>query len=225
MKVVLFGATGMIGRGALRECLLDPDVTAVVAVGRSATGQQHPKLRELVVRDLFDLSSVAGNLDGADACFYCIGITAAGTSEADYRRVTYDLALSVTRALVTRNPGLTLVHVSAAGASTAGRGPAWARVKGETEGAVLKLPFKDVYVLRPFLVQPLHGITSRTGWYRAFYAAFAPFAPIWKAVLPGYVTTTERVGKAMLILARRGAPKRLLDTGDINRLVREHSIA
>ena len=225
MKVVLFGATGMIGRGALRECLLDPDVTAVVAVGRGATGQQHAKLRELVVRDLFDLSSVASSLDGADACFYCIGITAAGTSEADYRRVTYDLALSATSALAKRNPGMTLVHVSAAGASTAGRGPAWARVKGETEAAVLKLPFKDVYVLRPFLVQPLHGITSRTGWYRAFYAAFAPFAPIWKALLPGYVTTTERVGKAMLILARRGAPKRVLETGDINQLVREHSVA
>lgn len=220
MKIVLFGATGMIGRGALRECLLDPGVTAVVAVGRSATGQQHAKLRELVVPDLFDLSSVAGSLDGADACFYCIGVTAAGTSEADYRRVTHDLAVSVASALVKRNPGATLVHVSAAGASTAGRGPAWARVKGETEQAMLRLPFKDVYVLRPFLVQPLHGITSRTGWYRVFYAAFAPFASIWKAALPGYVTTTERVGRAMLILARRGASKRVLDTGDINRLVR-----
>src|SRR5580704_18949501 len=139
MKVILFGATGMIGQGALRECLLDPGVEQVLAVGRGATGQPHAKLRELVHADLFDLSAIAADLSGYDACFFCLGVSAAGMTEAAYRRVTYDLTLAVARTLVERSPGMTFLYVSGAGTdSTARGGSMWARVKGETENALLE---------------------------------------------------------------------------------------
>src|SRR4051812_10840095 len=133
MKVILFGATGMIGQGVLRECLLDPDVERVLAVGRGATGQQHEKLSELVHADLFDLSPILDELAGYDACFFCLGVSSAGMSEADYRRVTLDLTLSVGRALAERSPGMKFLYISGAGTDGTERGGSmWARVKGET---------------------------------------------------------------------------------------------
>ena len=138
MKVILFGATGMVGQGALRECLLDPGVEAVLAVGRRATGESSPKLREIVVDDMSDLSPVSGQLSGYDACFFCLGISSAGMTEADYRRVTYDIAVTAAQILVARSPGLTFVFVSGRGADSTERGRLmWARVKGETENAIL----------------------------------------------------------------------------------------
>jgi uncharacterized protein YbjT (DUF2867 family) len=218
MKVILFGATGMIGQGVLRECLLDPGVTAVLAVGRSATGQKHEKLREIVREDLFDLSPIAGDLAGYDACFFCLGVSSAGMSQESYRRVTYDLTLAVARALV--GPGMTFLYVSGAGTDSTARGRSmWARVKGETENALLALPFKAAYMLRPGFIQPLHGITSRTGLYRAAYAVAGPLYPVLKRLLPNLVTTTERLGRAMIRVAREGAPKHVLEGSDLNELM------
>lgn len=217
MKVVLFGATGMVGQGALRECLRDPDVETVLAVGRAATGQNHPKLSELVHKDMHDFSAIAGDLTGYDACLFCLGITSAGMSEADYRRVTYDIALSAANTLVERNPTMTFIFVSGAGTDASEQGRTmWARVKGQTENAIARLPFKATYMFRPGIIQPLHGIQSKTASYRILYVALAPLMWFLKLAWPSMITTTERVGRAMLEVAKRGSDKHILENRDIN---------
>src|SRR6266496_3069247 len=185
MKVVLFGATGMVGQGVLRECLLDPDVERVLAIGRSSTGQRHDKLREIVRADLTDLTGLEGELAPCDACFFCLGVSSVGMAERDYRRVTYDLTLAVARKLVACNAGMTFVYVSGAGTDSTERGRSmWARVKGETENALLRLPFASACMFRPGFIQPLHGITSRTKLYRAGYAILSPLFPVLNALFP-----------------------------------------
>ena len=216
MKVVLFGATGMIGQGVLRECLLDPGVEEVLAVGRSATGQESPKLHEIVAADMSDLSPVADRLSGYDACFFCLGISSAGLSEAQYRHVTYDIAVAAARTLLAGNPGLTFIFVSGTGADSTERGPImWARIKGATENAILALPFKAAYVFRPAFIQPRHGIRSRTKLYRVLYALLGPLFPVIRMLFPGQVRTTEEIGRAMISVARHGAPRRVLENRDI----------
>jgi uncharacterized protein YbjT (DUF2867 family) len=219
MKILLFGATGMIGQGVLRECLLDPRVTAILSVGRNLSGQTHPKLREILHQDFFDFSAIEGDLSGLDACFFCLGVTSAGLAEEAYRRLTHDLTLAAARALSRLNPGLTFIYVSGAGTDSTERGRVmWARVKGQTENALLRLPFKAVYLFRPGLIQPLHGITSSTRLYRILYRVLGPFLPLLKAVWPDSLTTTEQLGKAMIHAALQGAPRPVLETRDINRL-------
>ena len=208
----------MIGQGVLRECLLDPDVESVLGIGRSATGQQHGKLRELVHEDFFDFSAIEPELTGLDACFFCLGVSSAGMPEEHYRRVTYDITLAAAQTLVRLNPGMTFIYVSGAGTDSTERGRTmWARVKGETENALLRLPFKAAYMFRPGFIQPLHGIKSKTKLYRIFYAVTAPIFPLLKR-FPKYVTTTEQLGRAMLEVARHGYPKPILESADINRL-------
>jgi uncharacterized protein YbjT (DUF2867 family) len=217
MKVILFGATGMVGQGVLRECLLDPVVEHVLAVGRSATGQTHEKLRELVRQDLLDYSAVENQLPGYDACFFCLGVTSAGMTERDYRRVTFDITMAAARTLARHNPQMTFIFVSGAGTDGTARGRVmWARVKGETENALRQLPFKASYAFRPGFIQPLHGIRSKTRLYRLAYAVMGPLYPVLKALVPKYVTTTEQMGRAMILVALRGAPKPVLESGDIN---------
>ncbi len=215
----MFGATGMIGQGVLRECLRDERVERVVTVGRNLTGQRHPKLRELVHADLLDLSTIEQQLTGFDACFYCLGVSSAGMSELDYRRITVDMPVAAANALAPRNPAMTFVYVSGTGADSSGRSRImWARVKGEAENALRAMPFKAVYVVRPGFVQPLHGITSRTPLYNAIYRIVGPMYPLLKMIAPRAVTTTEQIGRAMLTLAHSGAPKRVLENADINAL-------
>ena len=211
----------MVGQGVLRECLLDPQVESVLAVGRMKTGQAHGKLREMVHPDLAKLEPVAEDLSPYDACFFCLGISAAGMKEADYNRITFDLTLSVARTLVTRNPGMTFIYVSGTGTDSSEQGRMmWARVKGKTENALLKLPFKSAYMFRPGYIQPLHGVHTKTAWYSVFYAVLAPFYPLLKH-FSGYVTTTECVGRAMIRVAREGFGKSILETGDINAVCRK----
>jgi uncharacterized protein YbjT (DUF2867 family) len=218
VNVVLFGATGMVGQGVLRECLLDPEVESVLVIGRSATGQRHEKLREIVHEDFFDFSAIEPELAGLDACFFCLGVSSAGMTEESYRRVTYDIALAAAQTLVRLNPGMTFIFVSGAGTDSTERGRVmWARVKGETENALLRLPFKAAYMFRPGFIQPLHEIKSKTKLYQAFYTIARPIFPLLKA-FPKYVTTTEQLGRAMIKVARRGAPKPILESVDINRL-------
>lgn len=207
----------MVGGGVLRECLLDPEVSEVVSVGRRRAGTTHPKLREIVHTDLADLGPIAGELAGFDACFYCLGISSVGLSEAEYRVITRDYAIAAAKVLLAQSPGLKLVFVSGAGTNKDGRAM-WARVKGETESELLALPFGQAFMFRPAFIQPLHGIRSRTLGYRVFYALLAPFYPLWRALLPGLVTTTEQVGRAMLEVVRRGYPKPVLENRDINRV-------
>ena len=216
MKALLFGASGMVGQGLLRECLLDPGVEAVLSVGRQPQGTSDPKLREVVHADLLDLGPIEGELVGWDACFYSLGVSAVGVTEAEYRRVTHDFALSVARTLVRLNPGMTFVFVSGAGTDSGGRAM-WARVKGETENDLLALPFKAAYMFRPGLIQPLHGIRSRTRAYRIIYAVLGPFMPALLRAFPRQVTTTEQLARAMIRVALEGAPRPILESGDINR--------
>lgn len=219
MKVLLFGVTGMIGQGVLRECLLDPQVTQVLSVGRSLSGQTHPKLREILHQDFLDFSAIEGELSGLAACFFCLGVTSAGLTEAAYGRVTHGFTLAAARTLSRLNPTLTFVYVSGAGTDSTERGRImWARVKGMTENALLRLPFKAVYLFRPGVIQPLHGITSRTPLYRILYRVLGPFLPLLKAVFPNSLTTTEQLGRAMIRAGLFGAPKAVLETRDINRL-------
>lgn len=206
----------MVGQGVLRECLLDPGVTRVLAIGRAATGQTHAKLEELVHRDFLDFEPVAAQLGGFDACFFCLGVSSAGMSEADYRRVTYDFTLAAATVIARVSPGCTFIYVSGAGTDATEKGRSmWARVKGATENALARLPFARVYLFRPGFIRPLHGITSRTRLYRALYAVAGPIGAILPASL---ATTTEAMGRAMLRAARDGAPKRVLETRDINEL-------
>lgn len=216
MKVIVFGATGMVGQGVLRECLLDPDVQRVLAVTRSPTGTTHEKLDELLHADLSDLSPIAAQLAGYEACFFCVGVSSVGMSEEDYTRVTFALALAAARVLLERSPALTFLFVSGAGTDGTERGRSmWARVKGRTENALLALPFKAAYMLRPAFIQPLHGITSKTRLYRNLYAVIRPFTPLLRALFPRHVTTTEELGRAMLRIAKNGAPKRVLENADL----------
>ena len=216
MKVIIFGATGMVGQGVLRECLIDPGVTGVLAVGRAATGRHDPKLREIVRSDLRDLSAVADQLAGYDACFFCLGVSSIGMSEPEYTAITYDLTLSVARTLLATNPELTFIYVSGQGTNATGR-MMWARVKGATEQALLDLPFR-AYMFRPAFIQPQHGVRSRTRGYAILYAVTAPLLPLLRRLAPSTVTTTERIGRAMLAVARTGAPRQVLETRDINAL-------
>ena len=216
MKVLLFGATGMVGQGVLRECLLDREVDVVLSIGRSSTGVLHTKLREIVHRDLGEYASIAGELPGWDACFFCLGVSSAGMAEADYERITYGFTLAAAETLCRLNPRMTFVYVSGAGTDTSERGRTmWARVKGRTENALLRLPFAATYMFRPGIIQPLHGVKSRTAAYRVFYTLAWPLLPLARLAFPNQVLTTEQIGRAMLAVARNGAPRRVLESADI----------
>jgi uncharacterized protein YbjT (DUF2867 family) len=219
MRVLLFGATGMIGQGVLRECLLDPRVTKVLAVGRGGSGQTHPKLRDVVHPDFLDFTAIEGDLSGQDACFFCLGVTSAGLTEAAYQRITHDVTLAAATTLARLNPAMTFAYISGAGADSTEHGRImWARVKGKTENALLRLPFRAVYLFRPGAIQPLHGITSRTRLYRVLYRVLGPLLPLLKALSPDSLTTTEQLGRAMIHAALGSAPSGVLEMQDINRL-------
>jgi uncharacterized protein YbjT (DUF2867 family) len=216
MDVVLFGATGMVGQGVLRECLLSDDVRRVVSVVRNPSGQQHGKLREVIAGNFLDLSSIAPELTGLDACIYCLGVSSAGMTEEQYTKISYDFTLEAARTLLQASPGITFLYVSGAGTDSSEHGRSmWARVKGKTENALLRLGFKAAYIFRPGFIQPLHGIQSKTKLYRAIYAVTAPLIPALRAVFPQYVTTTEQLGRAMLRVARDGYAKPILEMRDI----------
>jgi uncharacterized protein YbjT (DUF2867 family) len=226
VKIILFGATGMIGQGVLRECLLDPRVERVLVVTRTATGQEHDKLREIVHGDFKDLSAIESELAGYDACFYCLGVSSVGMSEEDYTRVTYDYAMAAGRVLAKLNPSMTFVFISGGGTDSSERGRSmWARVKGKTENALLALPFEAAFMFRPALIIPMHGIVSRTRLYRIVYAIIGPLLPVWKTLFPSIVTTTDNVAKAMLHVVTNGAKKRVLENRDINELIADVAAA
>jgi len=216
VKVILFGGSGMVGQGVLRECLLDPDVERVLSVGRSRLKQVDPKIEEIIERNLFDLSKIKSRLTGYDACFFTLGVSAFRMSEADYTHLTYDLTVSVATTLARLNPAMTFIYVSGTGTnSSESGGSMWARVKGRTENALLRLPFKAAYMFRPGFIQPLHRITSKTGWYRAIYAVIAPLGPLFSR-FPKFATTTEKLGCAMLAVTKKGYPRKILESADIN---------
>ncbi len=214
MKVVLFGASGMVGQAVLRECLVDDGVERVLAIGRSPIGRAHPKLRELVRRDLFDFTVTGEDLHGYDACFFCLGVSSAGMNEADYTRLTFDLTMGWANALARINPSMTFLYVS--GAGTGGKAM-WAQVKGRTEAALLAL-FPSAYMIRLSALRPVHGEVSKTRWTRISYAVLRPLLPLVQAMAPNTVISTEELGRAMIRVARDGASRRVLETRDLRAL-------
>jgi len=218
MRVLIFGATGMVGGGVLRECLLAADVERVVSIGRSALLLDHPKLVQ-VVRPNFatDTSEITDDdLRNVDACFFCLGVSASGLSEEKYTALTYSLTMAVAERLSSISPQASFVYVSGAGAASSEQGSSmWARVRGKTENALLRLPFKHVHVLRPAVIQPLNNAVSKTDSYRIFYKVLSPLLTFGRKLFPSHVLTTEVIGLAMLQIARRGAPVSVLNAAAI----------
>jgi uncharacterized protein YbjT (DUF2867 family) len=216
MRVVLFGATGMVGAGALLECLADPRVDSVLVITRSSTGRRHAKLREILHKDFFNYESLAGEFASCDACFFCLGVSSIGMSEAEYTHVTYDLALAAARTLATANPRMVFCFVSGVGTDSTEHGRTmWARVKGKTENAILAL-FANAYMFRPGYIQPIGDVKSKTGWVEAAYNVLAPLYPVLRPLLRG--TTTANFGRALIEVAAKGYPKRILYAADMNAL-------
>lgn len=215
MRVLLFGASGMVGQGVLLECLRSPLVSEVVCVVRRPLAQSDPKLRQVVQADVTDVSTL-GELSTFTACFFPLGVSSAGMGEAAYRKVTYDLTLAVARPLAAANPGLTFVYVSGAGTDSTEAGKSmWARVKGKTENDLLDL-FPNAYMLRPGAIRALDGIRSRTALYRRLYVVVGPLLALVARIRPESVVTTRTIGQAMLALARQGCAKRILEPKDIH---------
>lgn len=207
----------MVGQGVLRECILAQDVEEVVAITRSALPCDDSKLREWRRPDLFNWAGV--DLSGFDACFFCLGMSAVGQKEAEYRHVTFDLTLGLAQALLRASPQAVFVYVSGQGTNANGRAM-WARVKGATENALLALRFRGVYCFRPGYIQPLHGIRSKTDWYNLIYRGLAWLYPLLQRVTPGMVTSTQSVGRAMLAVATRPWPEHVLGPAAINAAAR-----
>ena len=215
MNVILFGGTGMVGQGVLRECVEDGGVERIVLVVRKPTGVASPKVVELVHEDFFDWSGVEEQFAGFDACFFCLGVSSVGMKEAEYRRTTYDLTLSVAKMLERVGSVKTFEYISGASTNADGR-QMWARVKGETENALMAMSFAQVYCFRPGYIQPLHGVRSKVGWYNGVYAGLSWAYPMLRRVAPKFVTSTEELGRAMIAVARNGYPKRVVEMADIH---------
>lgn len=215
MKVVLFGATGMLGQGALIECLDDDAIESVLAIVRRPTGRSHPKLTELIVEDFLDWSAVEDELAGYDACLYCLGISALGMSEDDYRRITYDFTVAAAKVLLKYNPDMRMCFISGAGTTSESR-QMWARVKAEAEQALLDMGWKSAHMFRPAGIMPRKGTVSGVWHYRLVYAVMGWFFPLLQRVVPNQLTTTDQLGRAMIEVAKSGHPKPILEGVDIN---------
>ena len=219
MKVLLFGSTGMIGQGVLLECLRDTGVEQVTTLGRTATGTLNAKLREIVHKDLESYAGMEETLSGYDACFFCLGVTSSGMKEPAYERITYRFTLAAAETLSRVNPGMTFIYVSGSGTDSTEKGRImWARVKGRTENALLRLPL-NAYMFRPGFIEPLDGIQSKTPSYRLFYKLAGPLLPVLSSALPSRILSTREIGQAMLAVARNGYAARILETRDIRRVV------
>ncbi|HEY2470074.1 MAG TPA: NAD-dependent epimerase/dehydratase family protein [Terracidiphilus sp.] len=215
MKVLIFGATGMIGGGVLLECLRDRGVELIVLLSRAPSGILDGKLREIVHHDFADYSAMEESLSGFDACFYCLGISSTGINEADYTRITYTYTMAAAEPLSRLNPAMKFIYVSGSGTDSTEKGRAmWARVKGRTENALLKLTM-DAYMFRPGFIEPMDGIQSRTPLYRKFYAVSRPLFPLLRRTFPNHILTTRQIGHAMVNVGRRGSSKKIFEPPDI----------
>jgi uncharacterized protein YbjT (DUF2867 family) len=215
MKLILFGATGMVGSGTLREALADPGVVAILSVGRRPGNVQHPKLRELVLPDLTNFAAAEAELTGWDACIWALGISSVGLDEAAYAKVTEELTLLWARALLRLNPDLSFCYVSGAGAE---RDAMWARVRRRLEKALEAMPFRHKGIVRPGFIRPGRGIASRVKLYQFFIVLFRPLFPLIEKLAPSWATTSEHLGRAMLRVVEGRADRFILEVTDINRI-------
>lgn len=220
MKVIITGTTGMVGKGALLEAIKDPKVESILIINRSSAGITDPKVKEVLHTDFFDLTAVRPELSGYDATLFCLGVSSVGMAADDYRRMTYDLTIGFAREVLALNPGMTFCYVSGAGTDSTEKGRLmWARVKGKTENDLAKLGFKSVYMFRPGFIKPFDGIKAKSGAVNTMYSILSPFYFLLKK-MPGVVTDTRTLGRAMLIAARQGAEKTILENKDINQIGR-----
>ena len=216
IKAIITGATGMVGEGVLLECLSNPDVEQVLVINRKPGGVSHPKLREIVHADFFNLAPIAQQLTGYDACFFCLGVSSVGMEAALYKRLTYDLTLGVAQTLAQSNPAMTFCYVTGAGTDSSEQGRiAWARVKGATENALLRL-FKRAYMFRPGMMKASPGQKN----VKSYYKFFAWVYPIGRTLYPAGFCTLQEVGQAMINAATKGYSKQILDVKDIVELAK-----
>ncbi len=219
LKVIIFGASGMVGRGVLLECLESSEIEKVLMVNRYDIGVKHDKLKQIIHSDFENYSSIEEDLKGYDACFWTLGISAVGLSEEKYTKITYDYTLTLARLFYSKNPLMTFTYVSGEGTDSTENGrQMWARVKGKTENDLLALGFKRAYMFRPGYIQPKKGVKSKTGWYNVMYVLFSWLYPLFKAIGPNSVTTTIDIGQAMIRCAIDGYEKNILRPRDINSL-------
>ncbi len=222
IKVILFGSTGMLGQAVLLECLENKEVESILAINRQSCNVSHPKLKEVILKDLFDLSGLKVEMKGYHTCLFCLGISSAGMKEKDYYKITYELTLNAANTLLAINKDLTFCYISGTGTDSSEKGKImWARMKGKTENALLAMPFKKAYMFRPAFIQPMKGIRSRTKLYNMIYAIFRPFYFILKH-FDSLVTNTDTFGKAMILTVLNGYEKNILENRDINKIVRDN---
>jgi hypothetical protein len=219
IKAIITGATGMVGEGVMHECLLHPDVESVLVINRKTCGVKHPKLKEIILKDFFDLSSIKEQLAGYNACYFCAGVSSVGKKEEEYKRITYGLTLNLANTLIKiygeRSRSMTFCYVSGVGTDSTEKGKImWARVKGKTENDLMKLPFKDTYMFRPGFIKPTKGLQNA---YKA-YKLFTPFYPVFRKLFPKYVVTLEEIGLAMVNVTLFGSEKKVIECKDIVKL-------
>jgi len=217
IKAILTGATGMVGKGVLLECLESTEVDSVLVIVRKTTGMQHEKMKEILLTDFFNLASIKKDLKEYNACFFCLGVSALGMNEDQYTKITYTLTLHFAETLIELNPDMVFNYVSGTGTDSSEQGRSmWARVKGRTENAILNMGFRDAYAFRPGLIIPEKGIKSSTGWYHALYAMMRPFYPWLKN--RNFATTSTKVGRAMIATVLKRFDKKHLENKDINQI-------
>jgi uncharacterized protein YbjT (DUF2867 family) len=215
MKVLILGATGMVGRGVLLECLRNPEIELIVSLGRSPTGLRESRLSEIIHSDLLNYTGMEDSLSALDACFFCLGVSSTGMAEPDYARITYGYTLAAAEVLSRLNPGMKFIYLSGSGTDGSEKGRImWARVKGRTENALLRLPLQ-AYMFRPGFIEPMDGIQSRTPLYQKLYAVSRPIFPLLRRLFPNQVLSTRQVGRAMINIARSGYEKQILEPIDI----------
>jgi len=212
IKAIVTGATGMVGEGVLHECLLDPRVSEVLIVNRKPSGFSHPKLKEIVHDDFFDLTAIESQLAGYNACYFCLGVSSVGMKEPEYYKLTYTLTMNFAETVSRLNPDMTFCYVSGAHTDSSEQGKSmWARVKGKTENTLMRLPFKQVFNFRPGFMKPTPGLKNTLSLYKYMGWLF----PILRLLTPNMVSTLTQVGQAMINVTLKGYPKQILEVKDI----------
>lgn len=218
ISAIITGATGMVGKGVLLECLESNDVEKVLIIVRQSTGIQHPKLKEVIHKDFSDYSTIIPDMAGYNACYFCLGISSAGISNEKYHEITYDLTIHFAEVVLPINPDMTFCYVSGTGTSTEENSSMnWANVKGKTENSLLKMPFEKSFMFRPGFIQPEKGVSSKVPLYKAIYAVISPLFGILDSIFPSKITTTSRLGKAMISVVKNGYMTVYLENDDINK--------
>ncbi|MFD0794363.1 NAD-dependent epimerase/dehydratase family protein [Mucilaginibacter litoreus] len=211
IKVIITGSTGMVGEGVMHGCLNHPDVESVLVINRKPSGYNHPRLKEIVHHDFFNLSSIENQLAGYNACYFCLGISSVGTSKADYYKTTYELTINFAQTLVKQSPEATFCYVSGAGTDSSEKGNGWAAVKGKTENDLMKLPFKRVFAFRPGFIKPIKGLTHT----HAFYKFITWMFPIGRTIYPAGFCTLQELALAMVNVTKNGFNKKVVEGKDI----------